>query len=144
MSSPPVLSVMTTNGVLKHDEKADVPRLIESPTQFTDEEDGVTNRHNGEFHSGSEEEETEDNEDDEDEDEGDEDDEEPALKYERIGGSIPDLLKKDSASALSIANKLMVTQRSCFPILQTLNFVLGRPSEHTAGSCTFSTSMANE
>ncbi|THV02760.1 vacuolar protein sorting-associated protein 41 [Dendrothele bispora CBS 962.96] len=42
-----------------------------------------------------------------DEDDEDDDDEEPALKYERIGGSIPDLLKKDSASAMSIASKFM-------------------------------------
>ncbi|KAF9476712.1 vacuolar protein sorting-associated protein 41 [Pholiota conissans] len=43
-------------------------------------------------------------EDDEDEDE---DDEEPSLKYERITGAIPDLFKKDSASALAVSNNLM-------------------------------------
>ncbi|TFK69442.1 vacuolar assembling protein VPS41 [Pluteus cervinus] len=48
----------------------------------------------------------EDDEDDEDDDE-DEDDEEPSLKYERIGGALPDLLKKDAASAITIANSLM-------------------------------------
>ena len=50
----------------------------------------------------AEEEEEEDDEDDED------DDEEPALKYERITGAIPDLLKKDSASALAVSLKFMV------------------------------------
>jgi hypothetical protein len=43
----------------------------------------------------------------EEEDE-DEEEEEPSLKYERIAGAIPDLLKKDAASALAIVNKKMV------------------------------------
>ncbi|KAK7454562.1 Vacuolar protein sorting-associated protein 41 [Stygiomarasmius scandens] len=56
-----------------------------------------------------EDEENEEDEEDEDEDEdGEDEDEEPALKYERIGGLIPDLLKKDSASALAIASKFIV------------------------------------
>ncbi|KAK7061202.1 vacuolar assembling protein [Favolaschia claudopus] len=55
----------------------------------------------------SEEEETESEEEDDDGDEEEEEDEEPALKYERIGGALPDLLKKDSASALCIAKSLM-------------------------------------
>jgi len=41
-------------------------------------------------------------------DNSEEDDEEPSLKYQRIIGAIPDLLKKDSASALAISNKVMV------------------------------------
>lgn len=45
----------------------------------------------------------EDDEDDEDEDEDDDDDDEPALKYERIGGSVQDLFKKDSASAIAVS-----------------------------------------
>ncbi|KAJ7446892.1 hypothetical protein B0H11DRAFT_2083691 [Mycena galericulata] len=44
---------------------------------------------------------------DEDEDDDEDEDEEPALKYERIGGSLPDLLKKDSASALCISKSLL-------------------------------------
>ncbi|KIJ13328.1 hypothetical protein PAXINDRAFT_81370 [Paxillus involutus ATCC 200175] len=55
-------------------------------------------------------EDAEDDEDDGDVDEEDEDeeeDEEPALKYERMGGAINDLLKKDSVSALAIINKLV-------------------------------------
>ncbi|KAF7354801.1 Vacuolar assembling protein [Mycena sanguinolenta] len=45
--------------------------------------------------------------DDEEEDDEEDDDEEPALKYERIGGSFSDLLKKDSASALCISKSRM-------------------------------------
>jgi len=115
MTSLGPLSAGTTNGDQTHDEKADVLPPTGSPTKSSDdEEDGVISGHNGELYGRSDEEGTEDDEDDpgeEDEDfdtEEDEDEEEPTLKYERIGGSIPDLLKKDSASALSIANKLMV------------------------------------
>ncbi|KAG6841283.1 hypothetical protein C0991_012453 [Blastosporella zonata] len=54
------------------------------------------------------EEDTDDEEEEEEEEEEDEDEEdEPALKYERIGGAVPDLLKKDTASTLVVANKLM-------------------------------------
>jgi hypothetical protein len=50
-----------------------------------------------------------DSEDDEDDDEeDDEEDEEPALKYERLAGSVPDLLLKDSASSLATTDKLIV------------------------------------
>ena len=57
------------------------------------------------------EEESDDDDEEESEDESEEEeDEEPALKYERIGGSVGDLLKKDSASALAISNRLMVRQ----------------------------------
>lgn len=122
MTSPVTVSLRTTHGDLKHDEKVDV-HLTESPTQFAEEEDGVTNRYDEELHSESDEERTDDREHEEDEDEEDEDDEEPALKYERIGGSIPDLLKKDTASALSIANKLMVKRYPCLSAHKILNFV---------------------
>jgi len=55
------------------------------------------------------EEEGEDDEaEDGDDDDDDDDDDEPALKYERITGAIPDLLKKDSASALAVSLKFMV------------------------------------
>ena len=43
-----------------------------------------------------------------DEDYEDEDEEEPALKYERLAGSVPDLLLKDSASSLAVTDKLIV------------------------------------
>jgi hypothetical protein len=54
-----------------------------------------------------------DDDDDEEEEEGDDDyedeeEDEPTLKYERMSGAINDLLKKDSASALAVSNKLLV------------------------------------
>ena len=69
-------------------------------------------RHNGDEESdGQEYEDSEasegDEEDDEDEDDED-DDEEPTLKYERLGGSVHDLLQKDSASALAYSQKKLV------------------------------------
>jgi hypothetical protein len=123
MTSPGAPSVSTINEDLKHDEEPDVPRLTASPTQFTDDEEDVTRKQNGEHYSASDQEGTDDEEEDEDEgdedeDEGDEDDDEPALKYERIGGSIPDLLKRDSASALAIANKLMVDRTLVLPLFK--------------------------
>lgn len=56
-----------------------------------------------------------DSEDDVDYDEEDDDDDEPALKYERLAGSVPDLLLKDSASSLAVTDKLIVrTMQSLF------------------------------
>ncbi|KAJ7760360.1 hypothetical protein B0H16DRAFT_1532069 [Mycena metata] len=43
----------------------------------------------------------------EDEEDEEDDDEEPFLKYERIGGILPELLKKDSASALCVSRSLL-------------------------------------
>ncbi|KAF9498914.1 vacuolar assembling protein VPS41 [Pleurotus eryngii] len=97
-------------------EKGPARVLTASPTQFTDSEsepaanDSVPRAgsdpegtNEGESYDGSDGEEEEDDYEDDDED----DDEEPALKYERIGGSVPDLFGKDSASSLAVANKLM-------------------------------------
>ncbi|OAX39598.1 vacuolar protein sorting-associated protein 41 [Rhizopogon vinicolor AM-OR11-026] len=63
---------------------------------------------------GEDEDEDESGEEDEDEEEeeesdedGDEEEDEPTLKYERMSGPINDLLKKDSASALAVSNKLL-------------------------------------
>ncbi|KAF9266084.1 vacuolar assembling protein VPS41 [Marasmius fiardii PR-910] len=50
----------------------------------------------------------ENEEDEEDEEYDDEDDEEPALKYERITGNLPDIFKKDSGSALAMSKKYMI------------------------------------
>ena len=47
--------------------------------------------------------------DEEGEDEDDEDEDEPALKYERFGGELHDLLQKDSASSITYANKRLVS-----------------------------------
>lgn len=68
-----------------------------SGTDESDNEDGS---------SGSEEE--QDGKLEEDDEDEEEDDDEPALKYQRITGAIPDLFKKDSASALAVSNKLLV------------------------------------
>nr|GAT50426.1 vacuolar assembling protein [Mycena chlorophos] len=43
----------------------------------------------------------------EEEDDDEDDDDEPALKYERLGGALPDLLKRDSGSALVVSKNLM-------------------------------------
>ena len=50
----------------------------------------------------------EEEEEEEESEEEEEDDEEPSLKYERMTGAVPDILKKDSASALAVSNKLLV------------------------------------
>jgi hypothetical protein len=57
-----------------------------------------------------------------DEDSEEDDDEEPALKYERIGGDLPDLLKKDSASALAISNNLLVNISGTAELTLSYNF----------------------
>ena len=66
----------------------------------------------GEDVAKNEEGEEEEEEEEEEESEEEEDDEEPSLKYERITGAVPDLLKKDSASALAVSNKLLVISSS--------------------------------
>jgi len=57
---------------------------------------------------GEEEDEEEDEEDGEEDDDDDDEEEEPSLKYERMGGAVNDLLKKDSVSALAVSNKCLV------------------------------------
>ncbi|KAI0684181.1 vacuolar protein sorting-associated protein 41 [Cytidiella melzeri] len=56
----------------------------------------------------SSEDEDDDDADEEEDDDDDDEDEEPTLKYERLGGSVHDLLQKDSASALAYSNKRLV------------------------------------
>jgi len=91
---------------------------VDSPND--DHEPGPTGKENDHVaHDGEKEgtnDEDYDSEDDEDyDDEDDEDDEEPALKYERLAGSVPDLLLKDSASSLAVTDKLIVrTQQLLF------------------------------
>ncbi|KAG6812138.1 hypothetical protein H0H92_004137 [Tricholoma furcatifolium] len=97
-------STSTLNGEVEDHDKgpAHWHNMTKGPTHHEEDGDEVDQNED------EEEEEEEDDDDEEDEDEEDEDeDEEPVLKYERIGGAIPDLLKKDSASALVVANKLM-------------------------------------
>jgi hypothetical protein len=80
-------------------------------------------------------------EDDSCEEDEEDEEEEPSLKYERIAGALPDLLKKDAASALAIMNKKMVLNLPAAPSA-TLCFPL-RLWEHMAASCTSSTSPAS-
>lgn len=55
----------------------------------------------------------------------DEDEDEPSLKYQRITGAIPDLLKKDSASALAISNKMMVIPISLISKFASAHYFVG-------------------
>ncbi|CAA7259453.1 unnamed protein product [Cyclocybe aegerita] len=110
MTSPASHTVPVPNG--KHDE--DPPRLTESPTQVMESDDeGEKPKPQEHTEVTSEEDESDEEESGREESDGDyeeedeEEDEEPSLKYERITGSIPDLFKKDSASALAISNSLM-------------------------------------
>ncbi|KAK7037422.1 Vacuolar protein sorting-associated protein 41 [Paramarasmius palmivorus] len=86
--------------------------MSESPTSLSDggsspgQGEDSSERADSEDGTGSVEEDSDEVEDDEDDDE-DEDDEEPALKYERLGGNIPDIFKKDSGSAIAMTKKYM-------------------------------------
>lgn len=95
-----------TKPELSDEEAANTPesrRHSESAeTNTNDEEDEVEGDEDENENENEEEEEDED-------DEGEDDDEEPALKYERFGGVFQDLLKKDSASALAVSNRYLVS-----------------------------------
>ena len=67
--------------------------------------------HDHDGDGGKEEDEDEEEEEDNEEEDGEDNDgeeEEPSLKYERMGGAVNDLLKKDSASALAVSGKHLV------------------------------------
>jgi hypothetical protein len=116
-------SAKPENGdVLKNGEKLDI---VDSPVETRPSA-------NNDEGTESEEDEGEETDSEEEDDEEDDDDEEPALKYERIGGSLPDLLKKDSASALSISKSLLVFRP--FPTPFASNFEQG--SGHPWRNCT--------
>jgi hypothetical protein len=112
MTSPDTPSGANGN----HDHNQDSlapPRMTDSPTPMTeatttDDEGPVHQNGNNLEHGGSE-------DDTETSEEEDDDDEEPSLKYQRITGAVPDLLRKDSASALAVSNKLLVcSDNTCF------------------------------
>ncbi len=101
------------NGVGDPEEKEDHVDITDSPAEMstsesdsrTEEGDAQSQSRDDDEADSDEESGVSDNASDEDGDEDDDEDEdEPALKYERITGGIPDLLKKDSASALTITN----------------------------------------
>jgi len=99
----------STNGSLT---EVDSPNDDHKPDTTPKETDHVAHDGEGEGSDG----EDFDSEDDEDYEEEDDEDEEPALKYERLAGSVPDLLLKDSASSLAVTDKLIV---------RTLQLLLG-------------------
>ena len=102
---------LSTNGSLT---EVDSPNDDHTPDVKPTETDHTA--HDGE-EEGSDEDDY-DSEDDEDYDEeGDEDDDEPALKYERLAGSVPDLLLKDSASSLAATDKLIVRTLKLSPVI---------------------------
>lgn len=115
---------------------AEKHRLTDSPGQMTaagsgsdedDEDDDAEESEGGEGRQGEDEEEEEDSDDD-DEDDDDEEEEEPALKYSRIEGAVPELLKKDSASAIAVSgNRLLVCVRAlCYHSIHSYYNCIGR------------------
>lgn len=92
------------------EEKEDIIEITESPSETSD-----VGSNDEDSSSGEEVDEGEEEDSDEDEDVDEED--EPALKYERIGGFIPDLFKKDSASALAISNGKTMVNTVCSQFL---------------------------
>jgi len=113
------------------------PHVAESPTQMTEDtvvddeghvhQDGKQ-RANSTERAGSNSSEEDEEEDEEDEEE--EDDEEPSLKYQRITGAVPDLLRKDSASALAVSNKLLVYFNNTCMIYQLYLFFFSTGNGH--------------
>lgn len=140
MSTPPVDGPNDTNNTRLGNANSDPSteatdaeryRFTESPEGLSDkveksEEEESEEEEDGEEEDGEEEEEEEGDEDgdtaDDDEvsgsgesdsDSEDEDEEEPALKYARIDGAVPEVLKKDSASALAVSgNRLLVREEA--------------------------------
>ncbi|KAG2086160.1 uncharacterized protein F5147DRAFT_729267 [Suillus discolor] len=103
-----------------HPFSSDVLPNGSNPSESVDSENATQESESGEDESESrekdddEEGEEDDVEGEGEEDEGededdyeDEEEDEPTLKYERMGGAVNDLLKKDSASALAVSNKLL-------------------------------------
>ena len=102
--------VLNGHGEAGHDEKhEEIPQTLSSnPAPLTDDEGENGAGEQGESVATDDDEEDEADDEEEEEDEEEDEDEEPSLKYERIGGSLPDLLKKDSGSAITVCNKKLV------------------------------------
>lgn len=73
--------------------------------------DAATSEDETSDESSEEDEDSEETDDDSDDDE----DEEPALKYEKLGGAAQELFTKDSASALTVSLRLMVSELFLYP-----------------------------
>ena len=120
-----VAKVSRTNGNVRRGSEKDESEG-DADTEEEAEDDGeddakeetldVKVGHDHDEDGGEEEDEEEENEED-GEDDDDEEEEEPSLKYERMGGAINDLLKKDSASALAVSNKCLVCPLSNYQLV---------------------------
>lgn len=89
---------------------ADSPSLITEKAEGSSVEghqsgDGSEDEDDSIHSSGEDDSDSEEEEDDDDDD----DESEPALKYTLLGGTMPVLLRKDSASALAVSSKLIVS-----------------------------------
>jgi hypothetical protein len=121
-SSPPNSDTISTESAneLKSNEKESKISSAEKRHELDkDADDSLTksDKSDSEGHEGPEESVEEDSEEDEDTDESDEGDEdgidedyEPALKYGLMGGSVSTLFQKDSASALAVTAKYIVSR----------------------------------
>ena len=107
--------------------EAERGRFTESPTKMSTTESGTEDDESEDDSSEEEENQLEDAEED-DEEEGDsaedeeeseeedeEEDEEPVLKYLKVEGALPDLLKKDSASAIAVSGNRLLVSRFTVP-----------------------------
>ncbi|KAG5717566.1 hypothetical protein E4T56_gene7398, partial [Termitomyces sp. T112] len=101
-----VISSLTDDSALLT-KKDDRGMICSDTTESPDEDEEEDEEDEGGGEEAEEDDEEEEEEDDDNDGDDDSDDDEPSLKYERILGAVPDLLKKDSASALVVANKLM-------------------------------------
>lgn len=132
-------STVADNEKETHDTHEDAVEK-QDDVESTDEgpsEDGLVEKE--EIGGGSHEEDDEEEDDEEDEEE----DEEPALKYERISGNLPDIFKKDSGSAIAITKKHMVG--ASFPPNEPVDqCYLFRFSGLMQASSTFSISLESE
>lgn len=94
---------LSTNGSLT---QVDSPNDDHKPDTRPKETDHAA--HDGEEEGSDDEDYDSEDGDNYDEEGDDDDDDEPALKYERLASSVPDLLLKDSASSLAVTDKLIV------------------------------------
>jgi hypothetical protein len=103
-SNEPHIPALNNHSEKHAGETASEPKELPEELNIRTGNGGAHEEHDDEEEESDEEDEVESEEDEDEEDE----DEEPALKYERIGGSLNDLLKKDSAASLAISNRTMV------------------------------------
>jgi hypothetical protein len=121
----------------------DAERLVESPVHMNEQEEDDQQRmetredEKRRAHEDIQEDDSTVRDESDDDDEDDDDDDEPSLKYQRITGAIPDLLKKDSASALAISNKKMVIRFVFFCAGHDVHYLSSRQWEHMPVSFTF-------